>query len=237
MDSAVAGEESGEGPFVAGPGPGFAACLTREWADAALVGEAVAVFVSALAAGVVAVQPWSSGSASDGEFGGAPCARPMCWARLGDDWHLLVVRHGCHTVPSAVAGAGSRPRSPGGVVVVPSPRQSSVTKPASRIVRDETPRRARPGGRVTSQTIHNAPDDPGRVTSQTIHNAPDDRGAGYVTDDSQGAETPGGWAGLRSSERPRPGASKRSSKRRAASMRPHRRVIAARSNLPRRRGR
>ena len=91
MDLAVAGEESGEAAFVAGAGPGFAAGLAGEWADGALVGEAVAVFVGPLAAGVIAVQAGSAGAVGDGEFGGAPGAGAICWAGVSDDRHLPVV--------------------------------------------------------------------------------------------------------------------------------------------------
>ena len=63
VDFAVAGEQSGVAAFVAGAGPGFAAGLAGEGADGALVVEAVAVFVGALAAGVVAVQAGSAGTA------------------------------------------------------------------------------------------------------------------------------------------------------------------------------
>ena len=187
MDSAVAGEQSGEGAFVAGAGPGFAACLTWEWAHGSLVGEAVAVFVGALAAGVVAVQAGAAGSSGDAEFGGAPCTGPMCGARVGDDWHLLVVPHRCDTVapgpapgPGAgisVLGPGFPVGSAGGVVVVSFPRQSSVTKPP--LIR----------GRVTSQTIGNGPG-VGRfgLRHRRLATGPGWPGSGYVTDDSRGAE-------------------------------------------------
>ena len=105
MDAAVAGEQSGVAAFVAGAGPGFPAGLAGEGAGGALVGEAVAVFVGALAAGVVAVQAGSSWSPGDGVFAGAPGTGPMCGAGMGDDRHLLVVLAGCDTAPRGRVGA------------------------------------------------------------------------------------------------------------------------------------
>ena len=191
MDLAVAGEQSGVAAFVAGAGPGFAAGLAGEGAGGALVGEAVAVFVGALAAGVVAVQAGSSWSLGDRVFVGAPGAGPMCWAGVGDDWHLLVVLARCNTRPraggsAAVRGGRSLCGKVGAIVVDESSAKNRLAPPGSKspaFLGEPGTQIAETSAWVTSQTIRNDPAGAGYVTDDSQRTGPS--GAGYVTDDSQ----------------------------------------------------
>jgi hypothetical protein len=96
-------------PLVAGAEPDVARDLARKWSHGALVLEAVAVLVGALAAGVVAIQARAAGTASDDELLCAPRARAMRRTRLDDARHALVLRRGCDTEALAPTSPGPQP--------------------------------------------------------------------------------------------------------------------------------
>src|SRR3954468_18763365 len=107
----LAERRNGTASFVAGARPYVAFDLAGEWANRALVTEAVAVLVGPLAAGLSAGEARAAGAANNGELCGAPGTGAMCWGGLEVVAHEAVVQRGCDTAEVRVCGVASGQRA------------------------------------------------------------------------------------------------------------------------------